>query len=84
MQMNLGVPSPRAAHAMCAVDKYLVIFGGKDAETRRNDLHIFDTGMYRAKIDPTQAKLKIVNIILSFYDAYIMIAEKHESGILLS
>ena len=47
MQMNLGGPSPRAAHAMAAVDgKYLVIFGGRDAEARRNDVHIFDTGIY--------------------------------------
>ena len=29
MQMNLGVPSARAAHGMCAVGKSLVIFGGK-------------------------------------------------------
>jgi amphiphysin len=44
MQMNLGVPTPRAAHTMCAVDNYLLIFGGKDIEARKNDLHIFDTG----------------------------------------
>lgn len=45
LQMNLGCPSPRAAHAMTAVnDKYIVIFGGRDAKGRQNDLFIFDTG----------------------------------------
>jgi len=45
MQMNLGCPTPRAAHGMCAVSKYLVIFGGRDCDGRKNDLHIFNTGM---------------------------------------
>ena len=45
MQMNLGVPTARAAHAMCAMDKKLVIFGGRDAQARRNDIHVFDTGI---------------------------------------
>jgi amphiphysin len=44
MQMNLGCPTPRAAHDMCSINKYLVIFGGRDADARKNDLHIFDTG----------------------------------------
>ena len=44
MQMNLGVPTQRAALGMCAVDKHLVIFGGKDSVGRQNDIHIFDTG----------------------------------------
>ncbi|XP_064608900.1 host cell factor 2-like [Liolophura sinensis] len=43
MQMNLGVPTPRAAHSMSGVEKNLIIFGGKDAEARQNDLHIFNT-----------------------------------------
>ncbi|KAL3866524.1 hypothetical protein ACJMK2_043817 [Sinanodonta woodiana] len=42
MQMNLGVPTARAAHAMCGVGRNLVIFGGRDTECRRNDLHIFN------------------------------------------
>lgn len=46
MQLNLGVPTPRAAHGMCAVGKDLVIFGGRDTECRRNDLHIYDTGNF--------------------------------------
>ncbi|ELU06027.1 hypothetical protein CAPTEDRAFT_219898 [Capitella teleta] len=44
MQMNTACPSPRAAHGMVAVNKYIVIFGGRDCKGRRNDLHIFDTG----------------------------------------
>lgn len=44
MQMNLGVPTARAAHTMCAVGNQLVIFGGKDMEARQNDIHIFNTG----------------------------------------
>ncbi|XP_061165639.1 kelch domain-containing protein 1-like [Saccostrea echinata] len=43
MQMNLGVPTARAAHVMCAVDKQIVIFGGRDIEARQNDIHIFNT-----------------------------------------
>ncbi|CAH1796061.1 unnamed protein product [Owenia fusiformis] len=43
MQMNLAVPTPRAAHGMCAIGKNIVIFGGRDTEARRNDLHIFNT-----------------------------------------
>lgn len=46
MQMNLGVPTARAAHVMCAVDKLLVIFGGRDIESRQSDVHIFNTGRY--------------------------------------
>ncbi|XP_025077294.1 LOW QUALITY PROTEIN: kelch domain-containing protein 1-like [Pomacea canaliculata] len=42
MHMNLGVPTPRAAHGMCAVDGNLYIFGGRDIEDRQNDLHIFN------------------------------------------
>lgn len=44
MHMNLGVPTPRAAHGMCAVDGNLYIFGGRDIEDRQNDLHIFNIG----------------------------------------
>lgn len=43
LQMNLGVPTPRAAHGLCAVGKNLVIMGGRDTEDRQNDIHIFDT-----------------------------------------
>ncbi|XP_022334812.2 kelch domain-containing protein 1-like isoform X1 [Crassostrea virginica] len=43
MQMNLGVPTARAAHTMCAIGNQLVIFGGKDMEARQNDIHIFNT-----------------------------------------
>ena len=50
MQMNLGGPSPRAATGMAAVGKHLVIFGGKDAEARKNDLYIFDTGVLRIHV----------------------------------
>ncbi|XP_005098914.1 kelch domain-containing protein 2 isoform X2 [Aplysia californica] len=42
MQMNLGVPTQRAAHGMCAIGRNLVIFGGRDIEDRQNDLHIFN------------------------------------------
>ncbi|XP_059148384.1 kelch domain-containing protein 2-like [Physella acuta] len=42
MQLNLGVPTQRAAHAMCAINRHLVIFGGRDIEERQNDLHIFN------------------------------------------
>ncbi|KAK3096994.1 hypothetical protein FSP39_005475, partial [Pinctada imbricata] len=51
MQLNLGVPSARAAHGMCAVDNCLVIFGGKDMEGRQNDIHIFDTVSRKWKTD---------------------------------
>lgn len=50
MMMNLGVPTPRAAHTMCSVGKHLLIFGGRDAEGRRNDLHVFDTGKFAVNI----------------------------------
>lgn len=46
MQMNLGVPTARAAHGMCTVGRDLVIFGGRDTEKRTNDLHIFNVGKY--------------------------------------
>ncbi|CAL1544468.1 unnamed protein product [Lymnaea stagnalis] len=42
MQMNLGVPTQRAAHSMCAINRHLIIFGGRDIEERQNDLHIFN------------------------------------------
>lgn len=51
MQMNLGVPTPRAALAMCAIDNFLVIFGGRDAVGRQNDLHIFDTASRKWQLD---------------------------------
>ncbi|XP_070205613.1 kelch domain-containing protein 1-like [Littorina saxatilis] len=43
IQMNLGVPTPRAAHGMCAIGNNLYIFGGRDIRDRQNDLHCFDT-----------------------------------------
>lgn len=43
MQMNLGVPTMRAAHGVCSVGQYLIIFGGRGAEGRLNDIHVFDT-----------------------------------------
>ncbi|KAH9520447.1 kelch domain-containing protein 1 [Bulinus truncatus] len=42
MHMNLGVPTQRAAHAMCVIRRHLLIFGGRDVEERQNDLHIFN------------------------------------------
>ena len=50
MHMNLGVPSPRAAHCLCTVDKNLYIFGGRDTEKRQNDLHIFNVGKLKRNI----------------------------------
>jgi len=44
MHMNSGGPTPRAAHVMCSFAQFLVIFGGRDTESRTNDLHIYDTG----------------------------------------
>ena len=41
--MNLGVPTPRAAHGMCVIGSNIYIFGGRDIEDRQNDLHCFDT-----------------------------------------
>ncbi|CAG2233844.1 unnamed protein product [Mytilus edulis] len=49
MQKNLGVPTARAAHGMCAVGTDLVIFGGRDTQCRRNDLHIFSTDTWKWK-----------------------------------
>nr|KAG5708616.1 hypothetical protein BaRGS_033037 [Batillaria attramentaria] len=43
MQMNLSMPTPRAAHGMCAIGSSIYIFGGRDIEDRQNDLHCFDT-----------------------------------------
>lgn len=43
MQMNLGVPTARAASSMCSYGKKIIIFGGRDSEARRNDVNIFDT-----------------------------------------
>lgn len=48
--MNLGVPTARAAHVMGAVNKQLVIFGGKDIEARKNDIHIFNTGKVYCRV----------------------------------
>jgi len=50
MHMNSGGPTPRAAHTMCSFGQYLVIFGGRDMESRTNDLHIYDTG--NAELQP--------------------------------
>lgn len=44
MQMNLDLPTPRAAHGMCTVGNNIYIFGGRDTEDRQNDLYCFDTG----------------------------------------
>ena len=66
MQMNLGVPTARAAHAMCAVDKYLVIFGGKDAKARLNDLHIFDTGLCTSNYGKYITVANIISVWLYF------------------
>ncbi|XP_078605037.1 kelch domain-containing protein 1-like [Branchiostoma floridae x Branchiostoma japonicum] len=41
--LKLGAPTPRAAHALCAMGKKLVVFGGRDREARKNDLYILDT-----------------------------------------
>ncbi|XP_070543260.1 kelch domain-containing protein 1-like isoform X2 [Ptychodera flava] len=40
-------PTPRAAHGMCAVGQNIVIFGGRDAQSRRNDLYVLDTEMMK-------------------------------------
>ena len=45
--LNVGGPTPRAASSMSAIGKHLFIFGGKDAEGRKNDLHIYNTGQSR-------------------------------------
>ncbi|KAK3764256.1 hypothetical protein RRG08_033338, partial [Elysia crispata] len=51
MQMNLGVPTQRAAHGMCAIGRDLVIFGGRDIEDRQNDLHIFNVDSRKWQTD---------------------------------
>ncbi|XP_067930012.1 kelch domain-containing protein 1-like [Watersipora subatra] len=43
MQLSMGKPSPRCATSMVAHNSTLVIFGGRDAEGRLNDLHFFNT-----------------------------------------
>ena len=45
MQMNVCPVTPRAAHGMCVLDKYIAVFGGRDCDGRTNDLNIFDTGI---------------------------------------
>lgn len=45
MHMNLGDITPRAASAMVAFGTKLVIFGGRDADGRTNDVHMIDTGL---------------------------------------
>lgn len=45
MHLSAGGPTPRAAHTMSSFGQYLVIFGGRDTESRTNDLHIYDTGI---------------------------------------
>lgn len=47
MHLNAGGPTPRAVHTMCSFGQHLVIFGGRDAESRTNDLHIYDTASRR-------------------------------------
>ena len=44
MHMNLGIPTARAAHGMCTIGRNIVIFGGRDTEKRRNDLHVYNIG----------------------------------------
>ncbi|KAL4227507.1 F-box only protein 42 [Mactra antiquata] len=51
MQMNLGVPTARAAHGMTCIDRDLYIFGGRDTEKRTNDLHIFNVDTRKWKTD---------------------------------
>ncbi|CAD5123393.1 DgyrCDS11747 [Dimorphilus gyrociliatus] len=43
MQLNLGVPTPRAAHTMVSYNDCLIVFGGRDSDSRRNDISIFNT-----------------------------------------
>ena len=53
MHMNSGGPTPRAAHTMCSYGQYLLIFGGRDTESRTNDLHIYDTGKLQFSLGST-------------------------------
>ncbi|XP_071965800.1 kelch domain-containing protein 2-like [Antedon mediterranea] len=41
--IKLHAPSPRAAHTMCSVGDKIIIFGGRDSKSRRNDLYILNT-----------------------------------------
>jgi Galactose oxidase, central domain len=43
MYMNACTLTARAAHTMCSIGGKLVIFGGRDSESRTNDLHFYDT-----------------------------------------
>lgn len=63
MQMNLGVPTPRAAHGMSGVEQNLIIFGGKDAEARQNDLHIFNTSKH-CSYPVDVARVKIGHVLI--------------------
>lgn len=44
MHMNLTIPSARAAMTMCAYERDIFIFGGRDCEKRRNDVHVYNIG----------------------------------------
>ena len=71
--MNVCPLTPRAAHGMCALDKYIAVFGGRDSEGRTNDLHIFDTGyplgfhMY-----PVARQSSVIPRINSFYSVFFL------------
>ncbi|KAH3781796.1 kelch domain-containing protein 1-like isoform X2 [Dreissena polymorpha] len=51
MHMNLGLPTARAAHGMCAVGRNLVIFGGRDTEKRTNDLYMYNIDTRKWNMD---------------------------------
>ena len=44
MHKNACTLTPRAAHTMCSIGEQLIIFGGRDCDSRVNDLHFYDTG----------------------------------------
>lgn len=58
MHMNLTIPSARAAMTMCAYERDIFIFGGRDCEKRRNDVHVYniDTRKWR-KLDGLLGRL---------------------------
>ncbi|XP_041364759.1 kelch domain-containing protein 1-like [Gigantopelta aegis] len=51
VQMNLGVPTARAAHAMCRMGRDIVVFGGRGIDARQNDLHIYNTDTRKWQMD---------------------------------
>lgn len=58
MHMNLALPSARAAMTMCAHGRDIIIFGGRDCEKRKNDVHIYniDTRKWK-KLDDLSGRL---------------------------